>query len=267
MNNYSETMIAVLLARVKNSNISKEKYPDKLIDKLNHTHKHFEFLEHKSKGMFSRSILVRSLYFIDSIVKFTGEQIIVLGSGLDTKAIEYADKDVDIYYVDHPKSIEFSRGLLKKMNRSNLKFISFDLQDDATYLLQILNEAGIDKFKDTLVIWEGSSYYINPKSSLYLISSLINYFKKFKFYFDILCSGAYQNSSKGANENIKYLRNINEKWVGHLNYKDIEDIVYSNKEYKISLKEFDRSHIELKYLNENYLFSNQMSFIEIEKEF
>ena len=63
------------------------------------------------------------------------------------------------------------------------------------------------------------------------------------------------------------MRNINEKWVGHLNYKDIEDIVYSNKECKISSKEFDRSHIELKYLNENYLFSNQMSFIEIEKEF
>ncbi|WP_165489115.1 class I SAM-dependent methyltransferase [Staphylococcus warneri] len=267
MENYSETMIAVLLARVENSKISKENYPNKLIDKLNHTHEHFEFLEYKSRGMFSRSILVRSLYFIDSILNFKGEQIIVLGSGLDTKALEYADENVSIHYVDHPQSIDFSKELLRTVDHGNIEFTSFDLEDDANFLLQKLNEKGIDKFKDTLIIWEGSSYYINPKSSLNLIASLIDYFENFNFYFDILCSGAYQNSSKGANENIKYLKNINETWVGHLIYEDIKDIVCNAKKNRINLKKFDRSEIELKYLKESYLFSGQMSFIEIEKEF
>ncbi|HHW6946155.1 TPA: class I SAM-dependent methyltransferase [Staphylococcus aureus] len=263
MKEYSKTMLAVLLARVKYSKLSGDLLSEKLYDRIRQGEEYFNVIDDRSNGMFSRNVLVRSLYFKDKLKNFDGDQIVVLGAGLDTKALEFSDLD-NLIYVDHPKSLEVSKPFLNCITNKKITYVPLDLElDHEKFRINMSEFSNINFDKKTLIIWEGSSYYVSEKAILSLIKIILSEFSIFEFYFDSLNVNAYKSSSSGASKNIKYLQRINEKWIGYLDTNKLKTSIERLNGGRILLNIMDRCDIEKKYLAEELLKRKQMNFIEI----
>jgi methyltransferase (TIGR00027 family) len=91
------------------------------------------------------------------------EQVVILGAGYDCRGLRFADalKSAVIYELDHPGT------QARKIQRlaaaacvvpSNVKFVSIDFAKQS--LDAALAANGFDKFRRTIFLWEGVSYYL-----------------------------------------------------------------------------------------------------------
>ncbi len=115
-------------------------------------------------------VLARTKLFDDVFLEELGKkvsQIIILGAGMDTRALRFTDKNIgtkiielDIEKTQHPK-IE----ILKRKHvelPDELIFAPIDFNNQS--LQDVLMKAGFKKNKPTLFLWEGVTMYLDAQA-------------------------------------------------------------------------------------------------------
>lgn len=135
--------------------------------------------------------IVSRTQFIDSqleeFIKETtncasNRQVILIGSGYDTRSLRYAQSNIDFYEVDIPeviskKSVVTKQYLDKSASSASVRFVPLDLNEVLTRNKSIVQELEIEGFQSdlpTIVICEAVLFYLIPGAVQKLISDLFS---------------------------------------------------------------------------------------------
>lgn len=106
------TMELVWAIRSEYSKDLEGTYPHRLLAHLPNTIEERETLDTGSRGMFSRSVILRSLYFTNLLKEQSKnfDQLIILSAGLDLSDLDIKfQKNNPIFSVDYPYSQAFCK--------------------------------------------------------------------------------------------------------------------------------------------------------------
>jgi methyltransferase (TIGR00027 family) len=115
-------------------------------------------------------VMARTSYFdmhFDTNLQNRVPQIVILGAGYDTRAYRFATYDMStrVFEVDIHTTQERKRTFLKKAHietPENLVMAPIDFNFGS--LSSVLEAVGFDSQQQTVFLWEGVSYYLEPES-------------------------------------------------------------------------------------------------------
>jgi methyltransferase (TIGR00027 family) len=115
-------------------------------------------------------LMARTVFIDDafrSALRAGLSQIVFLGAGYDTRALRFAGDlgETRVFEVDAPSTQSRKRALLAARNvpcPSQLRFVAVNFKTDS--LADRLSDAGYDRTRATLFIWEGVTYYLSQES-------------------------------------------------------------------------------------------------------
>jgi len=195
-------------------------------------------LDTGSRGMFSRSIRLRSLYIARAMRDAAADhaQLVVLSAGLDFRAMS----DVESWgqrarvFLDHPASQALAHDVLRAIDfepAPPAKLVALDL---ATFgggdLARALVAAGVDPELPILIVWEGATYYIEPEVVTRTLKEVLEFFSRVHIVADFLQRNAYfrpdgEPLDEGAARNLEYVRSLGEPWVGFFDAGDLVSVL------------------------------------------
>ncbi len=109
-------------------------------------------------------VVARTLYFDRVIERVIGEveQFVVMGAGYDTRAYgDFHGEGVTFFELDQASVQQHKRNALIKAGISceHVRFVSVDFGKDNAF--DKLSEAGFDRSRKTLFLWEGVTLYLS----------------------------------------------------------------------------------------------------------
>jgi methyltransferase (TIGR00027 family) len=115
-------------------------------------------------------MVARTAFFdqiVEQALKDNIPQIVFLGAGYDSRSYRYEQliRDTMIFELDTKPTQERKRECLLQSQISistHIRFVPVNFETDN--LLDKLNEAGFDREKKTLFVWEGVTYYLSEKT-------------------------------------------------------------------------------------------------------
>lgn len=183
-----------------------------------------------SKGLFTKTIWFRSLYFSDQmdIAAEEYEQIIILCSGLDFRAITHPIwSKKDKFFIDHPQSLQYSQSVLKQLDypTTKVKFIGQDVTlVDPEIVKEMLFSNGFNQAKKTLIIWEGASFYFEKTQVYNLLNSFIQNIENIKIVFDYHIKKIPDDSvEEDLKKSLNYAKEHDEQWNSSFIAKELQD--------------------------------------------
>ncbi len=171
--------------------------------------------------------------FVSWAKKYNECQIVILGAGLDSRGLRFAQEypNAKIYEYDLKGMLDYkidiinSNESLAKLN-GNIDYMPINFHEETLIDSMITNH--IDRSKNTLVIWEGVSYFLEEQVVKSTLSDLHKFFKsKLRVIFDY----AYKDyvdgdlNSYGAKELAHELEKIGEPHIFGLNPDDVPDFL------------------------------------------
>ncbi len=190
-------------------------------------------------------------FFVDALKKGF-DQIVILGAGMDTRAMRFAslNQGTRIFELDLPKIQGPKLEILKRKKVSlpdDLVFvpIDFNTQDLST----VLQKAGYQENRKTLFLMEGVSMYLEAQA----VDRTLNFIRSStqsgsQIVFDYIYASVVRREEslfgeKGAYETVA---NIGERWIFGIEKDGIEDFL---SEHGLNLLEhFTPAEMEQKYL-------------------
>jgi len=110
----------------------------------------------------------------------SNRQVILIGSGYDTRSLRYAQSNIDFYEVDIPeviskKSVLTRQYIDKSASSASVRFVPLDLNEVITKnksIVKVLEAEGFQNDFPTMVISEAVLFYLIPEAVQKLISDL-----------------------------------------------------------------------------------------------
>lgn len=275
----SRTMQAVCSVRVSYSHIvGRDPIAEKIIKHLPDADRYRQELDAASRGMFSRSVIMRTCFFQDVVSRYGSDvdQLVILSSGLDFKFLKdscCAKKPV--FLVDRPESIEVmdSAFSLLDIDLGFIKKIAFNIENiDHHSLIECLNDSGFSREKKTLFLWEGATFYIHTESVTAVLVSLLQGCDNVILAADFINkdSGLAKSQQKSSlvnqrvNETFDVLARYKEPWHGYFSHVDLLRM-FAELGAVVLENDWD-SDLERRYLTGD-LMANQSMFYLVVKKF
>ncbi|MBF0786033.1 class I SAM-dependent methyltransferase [Muribacter muris] len=200
--------------------------------------------------------LVRTKQFDESLLHWiknnNSGQIIILGSGLDSRSIRFYDHlhNFKVYELDLKSMLEYKeKVILEKINKKH-KSIFIPINFGTENLLDILKQNSIPKHSPTFILWEGVSYFLNKETVVDLFNNIKNYFiKDCTIVFDYAYKQYIDGNLNffGATELNRELKNIGEP---HIFGIDPDNILTFAKELNWNLiNNYKAIDLEKKFLD------------------
>jgi methyltransferase (TIGR00027 family) len=120
-------------------------------------------------------VLARSRYVEEALVPLLRaglDQVVILGAGFDTTALQHADSGCRFFEVDHPATQSEKRAILARKSGlgANIVFVPVDFAKDD--LARALTAAGFDRSRRALVSWLGVTMYLRQHVVLATLATL-----------------------------------------------------------------------------------------------
>jgi methyltransferase (TIGR00027 family) len=135
-----------------------------------------------------KTIRLRTRYFddcLDEELERGCSQVVILGAGLDTRAIRKQRPRTLYFEIDDGATLNFKKAQLEaNYNLSNIKFISADYVTDG--LTRLLAQNGFDTSRRTHFIWEGNTMYLTEESIRQTFLDIADNVKEFTLSFDYM---------------------------------------------------------------------------------
>jgi len=133
-------------------------------------------------------VKIRTKYFDDMLERqlFGGcRQVVVLGAGLDTRAVRKSAPGVTYFEIDDKATLSLKEGCLEARGiRSKARFIAGNYVTDG--LIELLSRHGFDPDLPTYIIWEGNTMYLPLETDKAIIAELRDNLRDFRLSFDYL---------------------------------------------------------------------------------
>ncbi|MCW6053723.1 class I SAM-dependent methyltransferase [Microcoleus sp. A2-C5] len=133
-------------------------------------------------------VKLRTKYFDDILsnqVLGGCKQVVILGSGLDTRAARINGERVTYFEIDDPATLELKEKTLKANKvRANVRYIPGDYVKDG--LISLLKHSEFDFDIPTYFLWEGNTTLLAKKDVIFVLEQISDNVHNFRLSFDYM---------------------------------------------------------------------------------
>jgi methyltransferase (TIGR00027 family) len=142
-------------------------------------------------------VKIRTKYLDDMLEKhILGQfrQVVILGAGLDTRAVRKQAAGVKYFEIDDPATLKLKQTCYEEQGIDvNVTFIPGNYVTDG--LIDLLKENGFDFDAPTYFIWEGNTMYLPMDSVKHTLAELTRYVKRFRLSFDYMAEAVISKTT------------------------------------------------------------------------
>ena len=142
-------------------------------------------------------VRIRTKYFDDTLEKqlhSRTEQVVILGAGLDTRAVRKAMNGVRYFEIDDPATLEVKRACYEEHGLDvNVTLIPGNYATDG--MVDLLKAHDFDVERPTYVIWEGNTMYLSTEDVRRIPAELRANLRRFRVSFDYMAESVIDKTT------------------------------------------------------------------------
>jgi methyltransferase (TIGR00027 family) len=205
-------------------------------------------------------IKLRTKYFDDVLsnqILAGCKQVVILGSGLDTRAARMNGEGVNYWEIDDRTTLQLKESTLKANKvRANVRYIPGDyVQDGLTVLLK---QGELDFEQHTYFLWEGNTTLIAKKDVIVVLEQIRDNFKDFKLSFDYMSQQVIARTTgyQDINDYIDKYESMYTPWI--TGFENIETLA---KDLNLkTIDNFSTAELHQQYRPQRSLEFNLLKF-------
>ena len=133
-------------------------------------------------------VRIRTKYLDDMLERQLGSnvrQVVILGAGLDTRAVRKHSAGVRYFEIDDPVTLKIKQACYERNGfHVNVTFIPGDYVRDG--LITLLTRSGVGFDQPTYFIWEGNTMYLPLDYARQVLADLTTHVRRFALSFDYM---------------------------------------------------------------------------------
>jgi methyltransferase (TIGR00027 family) len=133
-------------------------------------------------------VRIRTRYLDDQLdiqLHLGHRQVVILGAGLDTRAIRKPSPTVDYFEIDDESILEFKKARLKEnCIDAKVRFIPGNYVRDG--VVDLLKKTEFNFERPTLIIWEGNTMYLTAAAVNQVLADITRHVRQFTISFDYM---------------------------------------------------------------------------------
>jgi methyltransferase (TIGR00027 family) len=145
-------------------------------------------------------VQVRTKYFDDTLDKHLGadfRQVVILGAGLDTRAVRKQVAGVRYFEIDDAATLRLKQACYEQEGiHVDVRFIPGNYVTDG--LIDLLERNGFDCELPTYLIWEGNVMYLPLEKMKHILRELKAHVKRFRVSFDYMAEAVISKTTGDA---------------------------------------------------------------------
>jgi methyltransferase (TIGR00027 family) len=142
-------------------------------------------------------VKIRTRYLDDTLEKHLllgCRQVVILGAGLDTRAVRKQMPGVKYFEIDDPAILTLKQARYEERGIDvNLTFIPANYVTDG--LIELLKQNGFDVARPSYFLWEGNVMYLPLETVRHLFDELRTHVKSFRLSCDYLAEAVISNTT------------------------------------------------------------------------
>lgn len=205
-------------------------------------------------------IKLRTKYFDDALLNQIAlgyKQVVILGSGLDTRAVRKNIEEVTYFEIDDNKTLELKETILKEHKIiANVRYIPGDyVKDD---LISLLRQNQFRFEIPTFFLWEGNTTLLQPENITFVLKRIRANVNSFRLSFDYMSDKIISRTTgyQDINDYIDKYENLYAPWI--TGFENIEPLAKSLN-LKV-IENYSTADLHNKYRPERSLESNIFKF-------
>jgi methyltransferase (TIGR00027 family) len=197
-------------------------------------------------------VKLRTRYFDDTLDKHLlsdFRQVVILGAGLDTRAVRKQTEGVAYFEIDDPATLALKQTCYEQEGiDADLTFIPGNYVTDG--LIDLLKQSDFDFDVPTYLIWEGNTMYLPLDAVKHTIAELKRYVRRFRLSFDYLAEVVISKTTgdPGVTSLVESFEAMGAPWLS-----GIHDIQSLAREMSLDLVE----NFKTGELSETYQFGRR----------
>jgi methyltransferase (TIGR00027 family) len=133
-------------------------------------------------------VKLRTKYFDDvvsNLILGGWKQVVILGSGLDTRAARINGEKVTYFEIDDQATLELKEETLKANKvTANVRYLPGDYVKDG--LISLLKQSEFDFARQTYFLWEGNTTLLGKKDVIFVLEQIRDNVHNFRLSFDYM---------------------------------------------------------------------------------
>jgi methyltransferase (TIGR00027 family) len=142
-------------------------------------------------------VRLRTKYLDDMLekqIRSHVRQVVVLGAGLDTRAVRKRAAGVSYFEIDDAATLELKRDCYRKQGiEADVTFIPGNYVKEG--VIELLQPAGFDPRRSTYIIWEGNTMYLTLDANRHVLTELRRYVRRFRLSFDYMAEAVVSRTT------------------------------------------------------------------------
>ena len=142
-------------------------------------------------------VRIRTKYLDDMLEKqlrSNVRQVVILGAGLDTRAVRKHSAAVSYFEIDDPATLRLKQACYERHGFDlNVTFIPGDYVRDG--LIRLLAGSGFMFDAPTYLIWEGNTMYLPRDYTKQVLAELKNHVRRFELSFDYMADSVVSKTT------------------------------------------------------------------------
>jgi len=121
-------------------------------------------------------------------------QVVILGAGLDTRAVRKPAAGVKYFEIDDAATLRLKQTRYEQEGiNADVTFIPGNYVSDG--LIRLLGQNGFDFNLPTYFIWEGNTMYLPMESNRHILTELRQYVRRFRLSFDYMAEAVISRTT------------------------------------------------------------------------
>jgi methyltransferase (TIGR00027 family) len=171
-------------------------------------------------------VKIRTRYFDDVLEKQLrahDRQVVILGAGLDTRAVRKQAAGVAYFEIDDPATLELKRARYAQQGIDvDVTFIPGNYVTDG--VIELLQQHGFDVDLPTYFIWEGNTMYLPLASVKNVLTELKTHIRRFRLSFDYMAEAVITKTTgdAGVTRLVESFASMGAPWLSGI--RDIQNL-------------------------------------------
>ncbi|MEG5173145.1 SAM-dependent methyltransferase [Microcoleus sp. B3-D7] len=205
-------------------------------------------------------VKLRTKYFDDVLSnQILGgcKEVVILGSGLDTRAARINGEGVIYFEIDDPATLQLKEETLKANKvTANVRYIPGDYVKDG--LISLLKQSEFDFTRPTYFLWEGNTTLLAKKEVIFVLEQIRDNVHNFRLSFDYMSEKVISRTTgyQDINDYIDKYESMYAPWIN-----GFENIATLADELNLKVIEnFSTADLHAQYRPRRSLESNLFKF-------
>jgi len=162
-------------------------------------------------------VKIRTKYFDDTLeeqIVSQFKQVVILGAGLDTRAVRKPSAGVTYFEIDDAATLELKQACYQKAGiDTNVTFIAGNYVMDG--LITLLKQSDFDFDLPAYFIWEGNTMYLPIENTKAILNQLKKHVKQFRLSFDYMADAVISKTTgdPGITSLVESFASMGAPWV------------------------------------------------------